>query len=194
MKKQTVAILLVTIFALADSVYAVQTAPVAGGRGAGMGAGMGMGAGYGMHGYGDCDGTGFGRHWDRLAQALDLTAEQQTKIKALIDEEQTKTAALRQQMFDIRNQWQALTQATTFDEKAVRELAAKKAEISTELMVSRARLQNSIQAQLTPEQKALADKIQPFMRGGRHGHDKGHFRRGDCAYQPADCPRRATTK
>ena len=188
MKKQTVAILLVTIFALAGSGYAVQADSVAGGRGAGMGAGQGM------RGYGDCDGTGFGRHWDRWSQALDLTAEQQTKIKAIIDEEQTKTAALRQQMFDIRNQWRTLTQATPFDEKAVRDLAAKKAKISTELMVSRARLQNSIQAQLTPEQKAQADKIKPLMRGGRHGHGKGHFRRGDCADKPVDCPRKATTK
>jgi protein CpxP len=111
----------------------------------------------------------------RMTEALNLSAEQQEKIKAIMDEHQNKVAPLRQNLDDSRDKLRQAAKADTFDEAAVRALATSQAATKTELMVERARMQNQINALLTPEQRKLAEeKLDRGMghRGGRH-HGKG---------------------
>ncbi|WP_432823964.1 Spy/CpxP family protein refolding chaperone [Trichloromonas sp.] len=172
MKKQIATMSLMTVFALAGSIYAVHADPLAGRMMGEMRGGAG-------------DGSGGGRHLAKMAKVLDLSEAQQAQIQTILAAERAKTEPLRQQMEADREQMRQLVQADSFDEAAVRALASKKAEVGTELMVSRARTQNLIQAQLTPEQRERAEKVRPLMqeqRGGkgRHHNDGHSSRKGDC--------------
>lgn len=111
----------------------------------------------------------------RMSKTLDLSAEQQEKIKAIMAEHRNKVAPLRQSLDDSRDKLRQATKADTFDETAVRSLAASQSAAKTELMVERARMKNQIHAVLTPEQRKLAaEKMERGMghRGDRH-HGKG---------------------
>jgi len=119
-------------------------------------------------GPGGCRGGGPGRHIDRMAQVLDLTAAQKEKVSAIVKAEQEKTEPLRQQLFENRDKFRQTTFSEKFDEAAVRAIAAKQAQIQTELMVSHAKTKSEIFALLTPEQRTLAQKLGPMM-GPRHG-------------------------
>jgi Spy/CpxP family protein refolding chaperone len=114
------------------------------------------------------------RHFDRMAEALDLTPEQREQIKAIRAAEQEKVEPLRQQMQEGREQLRAVAEQQPFDEAAVRTLAAGQAEIRTEMIVSHARVRNQINALLTPEQREQAEKLGLFMKE-RRGF-KGHRR------------------
>ncbi|WP_168205876.1 Spy/CpxP family protein refolding chaperone [Geobacter sp. FeAm09] len=118
-----------------------------------------------------------------MAQRLKLTAEQQTKIKALFAAEREKNAPLQQKMAEYHKQLRDAAHAATFDEAAVRAVATKKAQTEVELVVAFERTRSQVNALLTPEQRALADKCPPPppQRGqgpeGRcHcGHGPGHM-------------------
>jgi protein CpxP len=172
MKKQILSMSLLTVLALAGSISGVHADPLAAG----------------IRGDGVRDGSGFGRHQGKMARILDLNETQQQQIQAILEEEREKTAPLRQQMSEYRDQLRQLKQSETFDEAAVRALAGKKAEVSTELMVSRARTHNRIQALLTPDQRERAEKLRPQMHDGRDGKGKRKHRNYDGYSRGADCP------
>jgi len=174
MKKQIVTLSLLTVFVLAGSIYAVHADPLAGRM-------LNDRPGIGMR-----DGSGGGRFLNRMARVIDLTEAQKSSINAILDEEQAKVAPLRQQMAEYRDQLHTLMQANPLDEAAVRTLAEQKAAVSTELTLSRARTQNRILAQLTPEQRDLAEKVRPLMRDHRGG--RGMHRNVDCYSRFNNCP------
>jgi len=58
------------------------------------------------------DGT---RFLARMTKTLDLSAEQQEKIKAIMDEHQAKVAPLRQNLDENRGKLRQATKADTFD-------------------------------------------------------------------------------
>jgi protein CpxP len=113
-------------------------------------------------------------HFARLAEALDLTPEQQAQIKAIRADEREKVEPLLQQLRNGREELRAAVEKQPFDESAVRTLAAGQSEIRTELIVSKARMKNRIHALLTPAQREKAEKLRPLMEE-RRGH-KGHRR------------------
>jgi len=108
------------------------------------------------------------RHFDRLAEVLDLTAEQQEQIKSIRAAEREKDAPLRQQLREEREKMRALIASHPFDEAAVRSLAAGQAETRTELIVSHARVRNQIDALLTPEQREKAKNLRSHMKERGH--------------------------
>jgi protein CpxP len=114
------------------------------------------------------------RHFDRMAEALDLTPEQREQIKAIRAAEQDKVAPLKEQLRKGREQLRVAAEQQPFDEAAVRALAADQAEIRTEMIVSHARVKNQIHALLTPEQREKAEQMRSSMKE-RRGH-KGHRR------------------
>ena len=114
------------------------------------------------------------RHFDRMAEILDLTPEQREQVKAIRAAEQEKIAPLREQMREEREQMRAIIEKQPFDEAAVRSLAAAQAEIRTEMFVSHARVKNQIHALLTPEQRQKAEELRSQMKE-RRGF-KGHRR------------------
>lgn len=126
----------------------------------------GQGAGFMRE---DGPGGHIGPFIDRMAGVLDLTDAQKEKISAILKAEQEKHAALHKQAGEAREQLRKASQAVPFDEAAVRAIAARQAPLMTEMIVSGARVRSEIHALLTPEQRALAEKLGPMM-GPRHGH------------------------
>lgn len=179
--KKSLLILLMTTLALAGSLGGALAQP-------GMGRGMGDGSPCRS-----CDDCGAGRHPGKMARALDLSEEQQSKIQTIITEERQKVEPLRAQMAETRDEMRKLSNAESFDETAVRALAEKKAKIQTELSVAKARTHNLIQAELTPEQRELAEKLRLGMKDGRRGKGRSwdgerySRRSGDL---PPWCPKR----
>ncbi|MGZ8449674.1 MAG: Spy/CpxP family protein refolding chaperone [Candidatus Deferrimicrobiaceae bacterium] len=114
-------------------------------------------------------GKGSGRHFARLAGALDLTDAQKEQVKAILETEKEKVAPLRQTLGETREKIRRAAEATPFDEAAVRSLAASQNETRTEMIVSRARVQSKIFALLSPEQRERAKKFRPWgeKRPGR---------------------------
>lgn len=124
-----------------------------------------------------CDGPRAGhtmdprKHLERMARELKLSAAQKEQIGAIMKAEQEQAEPLRQKMAAGRTQIQAAVDMATYDESAVRAIAAEQAGIRTELLVSRTRAMSQVNALLTPEQRALAQQHRD-SRPGRHGHKK----------------------
>jgi len=111
-----------------------------------------------------------------MTRQLKLTADQQTKIKALFTKDREKTEPLQQKLMEYRKQVRVAMKSATFDENAIRSLAAKQAQAEVDLTVSMARLRSQVNALLTPEQRELADKFPPPFR---HGHGPQPMRGDD---------------
>lgn len=111
-------------------------------------------------------GRGPGRHFDRMASALELTSDQKAQIRSILDAEREKTAPLREQLMENRAKMRQLAQATPYDETSVRKLAASQEQARVELVVSRTRAMSQVFALLTPEQREKAKAFGPFREGG----------------------------
>lgn len=112
------------------------------------------------------------RHLGRMAKELGLSDAQQEQIRAIVEDHRAKVDPLRQNLAQNREQMRQAVKAPSFDEAAVRSLAADQVPVKTELLVERARMKHQIHALLTPEQQALAEKKMQERKdghGGRHG-------------------------
>lgn len=103
----------------------------------------------------------------RMARELGLSDAQQAQIKAVFAAEREKNVPLMEKMKEYRKQLHDAAKATPFDEAAVRDIAANKAQVGVELSVSHARVQSQIHAILTPEQQAKLEKLRPPRKQGR---------------------------
>ena len=95
---------------------------------------------------------------------LDLTAEQRTAIRAVLDAEQPALEALRER---IRESEEAFVEAhppTEFDEAAIRAHAAEQAPLLSDLAVAEARIRAKALALLTPEQLAELETMRSRMQ------------------------------
>lgn len=123
-------------------------------------AGSGKGHSYGPPSGGMME-TGQGI--DRMAKVLKLTDAQQTQIKSLLDAEKEKMKPVFESIHEKRDQLRTLSEATSFDEAAVRTIATAIAQEEIELMVSRTRTQSKINALLTADQRELLKNLRPDM-------------------------------
>lgn len=119
----------------------------------------------------DCEKGSPGKGGDgflqKMAKELKLTAAQQEKVKTIITADREKSAPLMEKMEEKRKQLFEAATAEKFDEASVRTLAAQKAGLEVEMTVSRAKIRNSINAVLTPEQRAKAEIMRPQGMPGR---------------------------
>jgi len=111
--------------------------------------------------YGPFMGPGFEKHMlGFFADYLDLTDAQQAQAKQILDKERPTVQPLIAQLAQTHQKMRALEEASSFDEAAVRTLAAQQAQTMTELIVQKARIKSELIAVLTPDQKT---KLQKFM-------------------------------
>ena len=103
----------------------------------------------------------------KMAKDLKLTVAQQEQVKAIITADREKSAPFMEKMEEKREQLFEAATAEKFDEAGVRTLAAQKAELEVEMTVARAKIRNSINAVLTPEQRAKAEIMRPQGMPGR---------------------------
>jgi Spy/CpxP family protein refolding chaperone len=101
---------------------------------------------------------------ERMVKLLKLTEAQQTQIKALLDAEREQVKPFFDKMHEIREQIMQATDATVFDEAAVRALAVAQTQIEVELIMSHTRTLNKVNALLTPEQRELLANLMPEVR------------------------------
>ena len=118
---------------------------------------------------------------------LDLTAEQQAQIKAIMQQkysghknDRTKYQAERAQM---HQQMEALTNASTLNTAAVNRLADQQAAKTKQRFIERVQTQHAISQVLTAEQRAKlaklqAEKMAKGYKGAKHGKMHGKHRQG----------------
>lgn len=123
----------------------------------------------------------------RMACRLSLSAEQQTKIRALLVKEKQNSSKLLSNLAESRKQLRVVEESATFDETAFRTIASKVAQSEVELTVSRARVRSRINALLTPEQRAEAEKFPPPLRGGHGPAPCCAEEWGPCPMPPPPC-------
>lgn len=104
---------------------------------------------YGMRG----DMMGF------FAKQLNLTDEQKTQMKTILQQQRPTMKPLMQQQHQIDLQLRQYVEGT-FDEAKVQALAAQKAQIQTQLTVAETRVHNQLYALLTPDQQSQLKQME----------------------------------
>lgn len=104
----------------------------------------------------------------RLLDQLRLTSEQKEQISALREQEFSDSRTYHEQLRQARESMQAAVEASTFDESAVRTIAALEGQATAELSVIRARTSSAIYQLLTETQRTklaeLRQQYRPPMR------------------------------
>lgn len=93
------------------------------------------------------------------AKKLNLTDDQQTQMKAVIEKERPSLKPLMQQEHQIDAQLRQYVEGT-YDAAKVQALAAQKAPIDTQLTVARTRIMNEMYQLLTPDQQAQVKQLE----------------------------------
>lgn len=123
-----------------------------------------------------------GQHTGRMAQALNLTDEQQTKMQQARDKMRPQFQALRQQMRDNRKAIYELDTTAKDYESKLAALAREQGKLTEQMVVLHGQMRAETQAILTPEQREQAkklwqqrrDRMQQRMRDGKRG-DCPHY-------------------
>lgn len=125
------------------------------------------------HGGGD---FGHGRfNVERMAQKLELTAEQRTAAEAIMEQSREQARPHVEKMRANHQAMKALTKAATLDEGAIRAQARANADVMAELAVIHARSRHALRQILTPAQQEKLDSMHE-----RRGRGRGHGdRQGD---------------
>lgn len=105
---------------------------------------------------------GFRHHggWmlQHMTKELNLTTDQQTQIKNIMQAQKSKTQPLMQQMRQNRKAEEANITGN-FDENQARTFANKQSQIMSDLIVEQERTKSQIYAVLTPEQRQKAQQL-----------------------------------
>jgi Spy/CpxP family protein refolding chaperone len=124
----------------------------------------------GMHGHGGPDGDfhhmlGFFTHY------LNLTADQQTQVKAIWEKEKPAFEPLKQQMRQYHADKRALENAGPFDEAKTRALATQNSQNVIEMEVLHSRIKSEMMQVLMPEQKAKLAAFEAKHESRMHSHE-----------------------
>lgn len=119
-------------------------------------------------------------HWERMAEHLSLTEEQQAAWKALMAQGQEQGASDRQRSRDIQQQLRELR--GNYDAGRAQALANELGEIKARQALRHAEHQAAVYQMLEPEQRERWDAARQHRgsdRGKGHKHDKGGKQRTD---------------
>jgi len=94
-------------------------------------------------------------------RALDLTDEQKTKVKEIMEASKSTVQPIHEQMK--ANHEKLADLKGNFDETAVTEIADSQGDLTAQLIVTRQRVKSEIFAILTDEQKAKAEQLHEGM-------------------------------
>jgi protein CpxP len=110
-----------------------------------------------MHGHGMGMAMGGPLHF--LAAKLNLTDDQKTQMKAIMQKERPTIQPLRQQERQINQQLRQYVEGS-FNQASVATLAAQKAQIQASLTVEETRIHNELYQLLTTDQKAQLKQME----------------------------------
>jgi protein CpxP len=94
-----------------------------------------------------------------FGRALNLTDDQKTQMKAIMEKEHPTMKPLFQQQRQIDQQLRQYVQGT-YDEAKVRTLANQKAQVEAELTVQHTRIHNQMYQLLTPDQQSKLKEME----------------------------------
>lgn len=94
-----------------------------------------------------------------LAQKLNITEDQRTQMKAVLQKERPTVEPLMQQDHQIDMQLRQYVEGT-FDQAKVQALAAQKAQIQVQLTVQQTRIHNELYQLLTPDQQSQLKQLE----------------------------------
>lgn len=107
-------------------------------------------------------GPGFRHHggWmlKHMTKELNLTTDQQTQIKSIMQAQKSKVQPLMQQLRQNR-QAESANITGNFDENQARTFANKQTQLMSDLIVEQERTKSQIYAVLTPEQRQKAQQL-----------------------------------
>ena len=112
-----------------------------------------------MHHHGMGMGMGMEGHLHFMAAKLNLTDDQKTQMKAIMQKEHPAMKPLHEQMRQIDQQLRQYVEGN-FDEAKVQALAAQKAQIQAQMTVQETRIHNQIFQLLTDDQKSQLKKME----------------------------------
>ena len=104
-------------------------------------------------------GAGMGGHMGFFARELNLTDDQKTQMKALMQKEHPTMKPLFQQERQIDQQLRQYVEGS-FDAAKVQALAAQKAQIQAQITVNETRIHNELYQLLTPDQQSQLKQIE----------------------------------
>ena len=112
-----------------------------------------------MHGHGMGMEMGMGHHIQFLSAKLNLSDDQKTQMKAIMQKEHPTMKPLHQQMRQIDQQLRQYVEGN-FDEAKVQALAVQKAQIQAQMTVQETRIHNQLYQLLTTDQKAQMKQME----------------------------------
>jgi len=125
-----------------------------------------------MHGHAHGFGMdGRGMHF--MAQYLNLTDEQKTQMKAVMQKEHPAMKPLFQQSRQIDQQLRQYVEGP-FDEAKVRTLATQEAQVEVEMTVAQTRIHNEMYQLLTPEQQTKMKEFEAKRESRMQKHMQEH--------------------
>lgn len=143
MKKATIAILAIAVLGLgAIFIFAQKDGMKRGGFGGKFGEGMFL----------------------RMAEKLNLTDEQKTQVKAILEDSKTRIKPLMESLRENHKQIENLGTDGTFNEEQVNQIANKQAETTKQLIIEKEKTKAQIFAVLTPEQRTQATQMKEQMK------------------------------
>jgi Spy/CpxP family protein refolding chaperone len=110
-----------------------------------------------MHGHGM--GIGMEGHLQFMAAKLNLTDDQKTQMKAILQKEHPTMKPLHQQEHQIDTQLREFVEGN-FDQAKVAALAAQKAQIQAAITVQQTRIHNELYQLLTADQKTQLKQME----------------------------------
>jgi Spy/CpxP family protein refolding chaperone len=123
---------------------------------------------------------GFGWHGrgEMMFHALNLTDEQKTQVKQIMDASKAKVEPIREQLKANHEKLEAATANGAFDEAQVTTIANEQAGLASQLIVERERAKSQVFALLTDDQKAKASEMKAKMQE-RFKNRAAWFHHGD---------------
>jgi Spy/CpxP family protein refolding chaperone len=91
---------------------------------------------------------------ERMTQDLNLTEDQQARIRSLFESERSDMEPLRERIRTMHREIDEEASRGSFNESRVRSLADDLARAQSEMIVARARMTSRLNAMLTPEQQS----------------------------------------
>lgn len=92
-------------------------------------------------------------HIEKMFKTLNLTTDQQAKIRAIKDSNQENMKANREQFRSIRSQLNQIATTNPIDESKLNTLITQKTSLMTSMMKNKVMIKNQIFNVLTPEQQ-----------------------------------------
>jgi len=116
-------------------------------------------------------GFGMGGHIEFLSKKLNLTDEQKSQMKAIMQKEHPALHPLMQQQHQLDLELRQYSEGS-FDEAKVRALATQKSQIQAQLTVEETRIHNEMYQVLSPDQQSQLKQMEADREARMEQHMK----------------------